>query len=296
MLYGGNGKPFAGGRPLATPFGTLFSGASTPDPKTGIGLYSQAALRGRCATGIDRAGRDLYPVFPYNHFARLTDEDLSALYAFLMTRAAVPAQNPANHLTFPYNVRPLLAGWKSFISTRSQCRATRQGAPNEIAAAISSKRCRIVAHVTRRGTASAPKSHRNILTAAKPDWWAPPLNHKFPSPVSWSEESLFNYLRSWDVGHGGAVGPMAPVVAALATVPEQDVRAIAAYVGATLAKPGESEKRVDEKQPQAAEAHPQGAELYAGICATCHETGGHVPFTVTSLGQHTSIYAPIPAT
>jgi mono/diheme cytochrome c family protein len=49
-----------------------------------------------------------------------------------------------------------------------------------------------------------------------------------------------------------------------------------------------------DKQEQAAQANPKGAELYAGICATCHETGGHVPFTVASLGQHTSIHAPDP--
>jgi mono/diheme cytochrome c family protein len=290
-----NGKPFAGGRPLATPFGTLFGTNITPDPKTGIGLYSQAAFARTMRDGIDRAGRDLYPVFPYNHFTRLTDEDLSALYAFLMTRAAVPAQNPANHLTFPYNVRPLLAGWKLLYLDknpvpRDQTRSAEWNRGRYLAEALS----HCGACHTPRDRLGAEIASQHFDSGEAEDWWAPPLNHKFPSPVSWSEESLFNYLRSWDVGHGGAVGPMAPVVAALATVPEQDVRAIAAYVGATLAKPGESEKRVDEKQPQAAEAHPQGAELYAGICATCHETGGHVPFTVTSLGQHTSIYAPDP--
>src|SRR4030088_761053 len=38
------GKPFAGGRPLATPFGTIFGTNITPDPETGIGAWSQAAF------------------------------------------------------------------------------------------------------------------------------------------------------------------------------------------------------------------------------------------------------------
>src|SRR5947209_17032374 len=106
------GKPFAGGRPLATPFGTIYGTNITPDPETGISLWSQAAFNRAMRDGVDRAGRDLYPAFPYDHFTKLADEDLTALYAFLMTREPVNAPNPGNELAFPYNVRPLLAGWK----------------------------------------------------------------------------------------------------------------------------------------------------------------------------------------
>ena len=72
--------------------------------------------------GVNRAGGDLYPVFPYDHFTRLTDEDLGALYAFVMTREAVHAPNQANQLAFPYNLRPLLTGWK--LSKLSNFRVT----------------------------------------------------------------------------------------------------------------------------------------------------------------------------
>jgi mono/diheme cytochrome c family protein len=72
------------------------------------------------------------------------------------------------------------------------------------------------------------------------------------------------------------------------------VRAIAAYIASTLAKHGESEKRVEDNQTPAIQANSQGAQLYAGVCAACHESGGYVPFTVASLGQHTSIHGPDP--
>jgi mono/diheme cytochrome c family protein len=289
------GKPFAGGRPLATPFGTIYGTNITPDTETGIGLWSQTAFNRAMRDGVDRAGRDLYPAFPYDHFTKLTDEDLGALYAFSMTRQPVHAPNPANQLAFPYNVRPLLAGWKLLYLAKAPIPADQTKSTEWNRGAY------LVEALSHCGACHTPRDRLGAEIASQrfdggeaEDWWAPPLNRTSPSPVPWSEESLFNYLRSWEAGHGGAAGPMAPVVTALASVPEQDVRAIAAYIASTLAKPAESEKHLEDKQEQAAETNPQGAELYTGICAMCHETGGQVPFTVSSLAQHTSIHAPDP--
>jgi mono/diheme cytochrome c family protein len=210
-----------------------------------------------------------------------------------MTRAAAHAPNRANALAFPYNLRPLLVGWKLLYLDKAPVPTD----PNKNAEW--NRGAYLVEALSHCGACHTPRDRFGAEIASRrfdggeaEGWWAPPLNRTSPSPVPWSEESLFNYLRSWDAAHGGAVGPMAPVVTALATVPESDVRAIAAYIASTLAKPGESEKHVEDKQTQAMQTNPQGAELYAGVCATCHETGGHVPFTVASLGQHTSIHAP----
>ena len=290
-----DGRPFAGGRPLATPFGTIYGTNITPDPETGIGLWSQAAFNRAMRDGVDRIGRDLYPAFPYDHFTKLSEHDLSALYAFLMTRAAAHAPNRANALAFPYNLRPLLVGWKLLYLDKAPVPTD----PNKNAEW--NRGAYLVEALSHCGACHTPRDRFGAEIASRrfdggeaEGWWTPPLNRTSPSPVPWSEESLFNYLRSWDAAHGGAVGPMAPVVTALATVPESDVRAMAAYIASTLGKPGESEKHVEDKQTQAMQTNPQGAELYAGLCATCHETGGHVPFTVASLGQHTSIHAPDP--
>jgi mono/diheme cytochrome c family protein len=290
-----DGKRFAGGRPLATPFGTIYGTNITPDAETGIGLWTQAAFNRAMRDGVDRAGRDLYPAFPYDHFTRLSEQDLGALYAFLMTREAVHAANRANALAFPYNLRPLLAGWKLLYLDKAPAPAdqTRSAEWNRGAYLVEALSHCGACH-TPRDRFGAEIASRRFDGGEAEDWWAPPLNRNTPSPVAWSEEGLFNYLRSWDAAHGGAVGPMAPVVAALASVPESDVRAIAAYVASSLAQRGESEARVDDRPAEATAANPQGAELYAGVCATCHETGGHVPFTVASLGQHTSIHAPDP--
>ncbi|MEA2840377.1 MAG: hypothetical protein QOF41_1707 [Methylobacteriaceae bacterium] len=291
----GNGKPFAGGRPLATPFGTIYGTNITPDAETGIGLWSQAAFNRAMRDGVDRAGRDLYPAFPYDHFTKLSEDDLAALYAFLMARAPVHAPNRTNALAFPYSLRPLLVGWKLLYLNKGPVSSDQTKSAQWTGGAY------LVEALSHCGACHTPRDRLGAEIASRhfdggeaEDWWAPPLNRTSPSPVPWSEESLFNYLRSWDAGHGGAVGPMAPVVAALATIPEQNVRAIAAYIASTLAKPAESEKHVEDNQTQAMQANPQGAQLYAGSCATCHETGAHVPFTVASLGQHTSVHGPDP--
>ena len=105
-------KNFAGGLPVPTPFGTVFSSNITPDPETGIGRWSEEAFRRAMRSGVDRDGRHLYPTFPYDHFTNVSDDDDRALYAFLMTREPVRAPARQNQLSFPFNQRPVIAGWK----------------------------------------------------------------------------------------------------------------------------------------------------------------------------------------
>src|SRR6202021_3351742 len=105
-----NGPINAGGRALDTPFGTVYSTNITPDPDTGIGAWSYPAFERAMRDGIHRDGRHLYPAFPYPHFAKATDADLPALYAYLMAQTPVRAEGPTTKLAFPFNLRPLMGG------------------------------------------------------------------------------------------------------------------------------------------------------------------------------------------
>ena len=69
------GRNFAGGMPVPTPFGTIFSSNITPDVETGIGRWSEAAFRRAMRSGVNREGQHLYPTFPYDHFTNVSDED-----------------------------------------------------------------------------------------------------------------------------------------------------------------------------------------------------------------------------
>ena len=106
------GQKFAGGFAFATPFGVLYSTNITPDPETGIGTWSEVAFRRAMHEGVSRDGSHLFPVFTYDHFTKLSDEDVRALYAYFMTRAPVHAPAQPIAIPFPFNIRYLQAGWK----------------------------------------------------------------------------------------------------------------------------------------------------------------------------------------
>src|SRR6201999_4072263 len=93
-------------------FGAIYSSNITPDPDTGIGRWWEAAFQRAIRSGVDRARRHLSTTFPSDHFTNVNDEDDRALYAFLMTRAAVRAPERANDLAFPFNQRLAVDGWK----------------------------------------------------------------------------------------------------------------------------------------------------------------------------------------
>ena len=86
---------------------------SRPIPRRALAAGRRQLSSASMREGVDREGRHLYPAFPYDHYTLVTDEDSRAIYAFLMTRKAVSAAPPANELSFPFNMRMLLAGWKA---------------------------------------------------------------------------------------------------------------------------------------------------------------------------------------
>ena len=105
---------------MQTPFGTLYSSNITPDVKTGIGNWSYPAFERAMRDGIGRDGRNLYPAFPYTAFRNINDADMQALYAYLMSQAPVSQPATANDMRFPFNLRPLMAGWNSLFLRRGE--------------------------------------------------------------------------------------------------------------------------------------------------------------------------------
>ena len=294
-------RAYAGGRPLETPFGVVYGTNITPDPDTGIGRWSGTAFNRAMRDGIDRAGRNLYPAFPYDHFRRLSDNDLAALYAFVMTRDPVHSQAPATHLAFPYNLRPLVAVWNlAFVGHEERVTVSGQDAALVRGRYLSEGLSHCGGCHTPRNRFGAEETSRHFDGGEAEGWWAPPLNANSPAAVPWTEESLFDYLRSWDAQHGGAVGPMARVGEELRRAPEADVRAIVHYIASQMPPPAPDRSSLIEavvgrhqidttQKPDLA----AGAAIYGSSCAGCHDDSG-VPFTVRSLAQHTILWGPDP--
>jgi mono/diheme cytochrome c family protein len=85
---GPGGQAFAGGYGLNTPFGIIYGTNISPDPETGIGRWSLEAFDRAMREGVSQDGSHLFPAFPYYAFTGLSDDDVKAVYAYLMTRAA----------------------------------------------------------------------------------------------------------------------------------------------------------------------------------------------------------------
>jgi mono/diheme cytochrome c family protein len=272
-----DGKPYAGGFPLRTPFGTVHGTNLTPDVATGIGAYSEEAFARALREGVDREGRHLYPAFPYDHFTLIHDEDVRALYAFFMTREPVRAEVPANTVIVP---RPLVAVWKSLYFRPGRFVAesgrdpffTRGQYLSEALAHCSS--CH-----TPRNQLGAEQRDRAYAGGEVDGWHAPALNAESSSPVPWTAAAMTEYLRTGLAdAHAIAAGPMAGVVRNLAGVPADDVAAIAQYVVAldTRSEAARSAQanatRALPPRGKAVETGP-GAAIYAGACAECHDRG-----------------------
>jgi mono/diheme cytochrome c family protein len=263
------GKAYAGSRALPTPFGTIYSSNITPEAETGIGNWSEEAFRRALRDGVDRKGRHLYPAFPYDHFTHLSDDDINALYAFIITRDPVHSESPANKLRFPFNIRPLLAGWKLLFLERGPRNGdTAQSAEWNRGAYLAESAAHCAACHTPRNFLGAERKSRAYAGGDSEGWDAPALNSSSPAPVAWTADQLFDYLRTgWQARHGAAVGPMASVTENLAGVPEKDDRAIAVYIASL------SEGRQDTlpPPPRSSGATSAAATIYIGACSVCHD-------------------------
>jgi mono/diheme cytochrome c family protein len=296
------GKDFAGGVPVPTPFGTIFSSNITPDAETGIGRWPEAAFRRAMRSGVDRDGQHLYPTFPYDHFTNVTDEDDHALYAYLMTREPVRAPARDNLLRFPLDQRFVIAGWKLLFLRHGTYQPDPAQSPEwNRGGYLVEGLAHCGACHTPRNALGAERRSAEFAGGDVDNWHAPAINAQSPAPVPWDAEALFAYLRNgWHPDHGVARGPMALVVSNLSEVPDSDVRAIATYMAGVFgAPPPDRQRRGDEllaqtksPAPQASTANTAGAAIYTAACATCHETGRPLPFGGVNLALSTTISSP----
>jgi nicotinate dehydrogenase subunit B len=294
----------AGGRAIETPFGTIYSTNITPDAETGIGAWSYPAFERAMREGIHRDGRQLYPAFPYSHFARATDADLQALYAYLMAQPRVRADNRKTTLTFPFNLRPLMAGWNALFHSAKTFEA------DPAQSALWNRGAYLVEGLGHCGACHSP---RNAFGAERANaylaggfvegWEAPPLTSLSQAPIPWNEDELFAYLRTGESRfHGVAAGPMAPVVKELAELSDQDIRAMAVYLGSFNPAPIDRSEQdrlaarlesLTETRVVAASAI--GARLYQGACAVCHQVGGPALFgSRPSLALNSNLHSATP--
>ncbi|MER5173661.1 molybdopterin cofactor-binding domain-containing protein [Thioclava kandeliae] len=286
------GLPNTGGRAMETPFGTVYTTNLTPDPETGLGNWSFAAFDRAMRKGISREGHNLYPAFPYTAFAKITPDDMFALYAYLQTLPAQKAEVPKAQMLAPVNLRPVNAVWNALYLDPAPFKS-------DPAQSVDWNRGKYL--VEGAGHCSACHSPRDLLggeakgakalSGAEVDgWYAPPLAG---ANRGWDEASLYAYLRGGHAaGLASASGPMGEVVESLTALPDTDIKAMATYL-ADIAGPAKPAPDMKAQLAPEMAAGPS-AVLFRSACASCHTPGleGGLTAAQVDLSHSMAIRAP----
>lgn len=284
------GEPYAGGRGIHTPFGTVYASNLTPDAAHGLGGWSARDFWRALHHGRSRDGRLLYPAFPYTNYTQVSREDSDAIFAYLRSLPAVAQPNHAHELSWPFNSQPALAVWRALYF---------QPTPFEPETMQSAEWNRGAYLVRGLGHCAACHSARNALGASSPldlagglipmqNWYAPSLNSPAEAGLSrWPLQDVVALLKTGTSPSGTVQGPMAEVVLhSTQHMSEADLRAMAVFLKALPERPSEL-----ERAPMArTRLSEQGAEIYTAHCAQCHgKQGEGVPGAYPALAGNRAV-------
>lgn len=227
-----------GGLALKSPFGTFYVPNISPDPKDGIGAWTEANFVTALWKGTSEHGNNLFPAFPYTSYQHMQLNDVRDLFAYLRTLPPVSGKVRRHDLTFPFNERRLVGGWKLLFL---------HGGPFVPEASKPAQWNRGAYLVNGPGHCAECHSPRNILGAIiesqrfaggpAPDGsgWVPnitPVGLQHGDEV-WSEKDIASYLNDGMTPSGDyAGGAMAEVIRNTSQIGPDDRAAIAAYVAA----------------------------------------------------------------
>lgn len=311
--------PFAGGRGIGSPFGIIYSTNITPDPQTGIGRYSYADFERALRDGVRPDGTHLYPAMPYPSFAKITDQDIHALYAYFMRGVdAISNQAPRTSLAFPFNQRWGLWFWNIAFAPRERFEpvAERGRIWNRGAYIVQSLGHCGACH-TPRGPAFEERgfdetSSRYLTGGVNDHWFAPNLTGDPGSGLGrLSERDIVSFLKTGHASahHGAAFGSMVEVVEdSTQYFNEEDLRAVAHYLKSLPAHEASGAYQPQSTPAQQPAGSPQagassmaghigrpGAGLYNAFCAKCHHAdGGGEPPKFPALAGNPAVLAPNP--
>jgi cytochrome c5 len=267
------GAPFAGGLPMATPFGTFYSPNITPDEKTGIGNWTEEDFVRMMHEGIRRDGSNAFPVFPFVFFNRVRVEDLKDIWAYLGALPPVERKNQGNTMPFPFDVRFAQYGWKLLFFYPGRGFFTedpkRSKAWNRGAYMVEGLGHCSMCH-TPLNFLGATKNEYYLTGALIEGYWAPDITYRglesakrFQVADVFDEGKLIN--RAGDVR-----GPMADAIHdSLRYLTEDDQLAIAEYLKSVVSRQPRNIPEVKAGQP----VLKRGAQVYANVCIVCHLNG-----------------------
>jgi mono/diheme cytochrome c family protein len=284
-------KPFAGGLKMATPLGNISTTNITPDKDTGIGDYSFEDFKAAMQKGVAKDGHHLYPAMPYPSYAKVSDDDLRALYAFFMESVpAVSRKNQMSEIPQPLNWRWPLALWDAVFTEKEGF------APDPARDATWNRGAYLVQGLGHCGSCHTPRgiffqekaldeNGAKYLSGGNLDnWFASSLRSEAKAGLSgWSAVEIAEFLKTGHNAHATAFGTMIDAINnSTQYLTDDDLNAIAVYLKLL---PGNGSDVIQADTS----GHADGKRLYAQQCAACHllDGKGHAPYIAPLTGNPT---------
>ncbi|WP_443114584.1 c-type cytochrome [Herbaspirillum seropedicae] len=280
------GKPaYSGGLAIDSGHGIIYSTNITPDKEHGIGNYSEAQFSAAVRHGVRADGTQLYPAMPYPSYAKVSDEDIHALYTYFMQGVQpVASTPPASSMSFPFNLRWGMKLWNVFFANDKPFRE-QGGWSAEIkrGAYLVEGLGHCGSCHTPRGVAMNEKasdsSQAQFLSGADLNGWAVPSLRGMPH---WSAQDIVDYLQTGRNKTASVAGEMSLVVEhSTSHLKREDLQAMAAYLKilSPVASSGSGRvipQGVDATVSKltAAKDLTLGERLYLDNCAACHFVNG----------------------
>ncbi|MBN4664450.1 cytochrome c [Pandoraea nosoerga] len=288
------GKPFAGGYSLESPLGAIYATNITPSKQAGIGNYTEAQFARAVREGVRADGQHLYPAMPYTSYAKVSDEDIHALYVYFMHGVEpVDVRAAQTQLAFPFSMRSTLAAWNVLFLDRERFR------PDPSKSEQVNRGNYLVNGLAHCGACHTPRSafmnemsSKALSGAQVGPRFAPDITSGDSGIGRWRDEALVEYLRTGRLaGKANAAGPMAEavqnslqyltdadlhaIVAYLRTVPSVSPQAAPQTAAFSLGGPYSDEAR--QRGAEKSNSHDAirgGARLFSAYCASCHRPDG----------------------
>jgi mono/diheme cytochrome c family protein len=273
------GKLFAGGLAMKTPFGTLYTSNITPDPQTGIGTWTSDQFYSMMHNGRFPDGGLVYPAMPFASYTKVMRADSDAICAYLKSIAPVRQANRPHDLRFPYSNRSLILGWRTLFFTEGEYKpdASKSADWNRGAYLVEGLGHCGMCHtaINALGGSSDSQAFEGGLIPMQ-NWYAPSLtSNKEAGLGEWSIQEISELLRTGTSSRGAVYGPMAEVVYnSLQYLSDDDTRAMAVYLK-SLAQ-GTSPEKPATPLPSAESSLllSLGKTIYDRQCASCHGAAG----------------------
>lgn len=283
------GALFAGGLPMQTPFGRIYTTNITPDKTTGIGTWSYGDFARLMREGIHKDGYTVYPAMPYPAFSRMSESDLQALYVYFLHGVDAVAQNNRDSdISWPFSMRWPLAVWRWVFAPVAR--------PFQPPANVDERMARgayLVEGPGHCGACHTPRGwgmQERTLTHAGgglylsggdiiDGWVSPSLRNDHGGGLAgWSENDIVALLKSGRNRASATFGGMSEVILhSTQYLTEEDLGAIAAYLKSLPPNNPAPAFEYDERTARAlfdGKITSPGARIYLDRCAGCHRTDG----------------------